>query len=322
VTLGALLALSATAARPFALAMFALAAFVLASVAQELWRGASARRATTRELLPVAVGRLIRRNRRRYGGYIVHAGLAVLLVGVAASSSFAHSSDVVLKPGQTAKVGGYRFRYMRPTAAVSPQKLSFGAVLDVSKGKKHVTTLDTSRGFYPSQDSSQGIIGRFFAGQADSDVGLKAGLTHDIWTVANPDLSPLQGLISQGDRVFQSAVMQAMQQMAARHVAPSQAMKALAPLWQQRDQAIAGIVARYISHPWAINFLLIVSPLVTWIWLGALIILTGGLIALWPAPTPARRRARAQRRAPAAPGPAEAPAPAAAAASMAVGKPA
>jgi cytochrome c-type biogenesis protein CcmF len=223
----------------------------------------------------------------------------------------------MLKPGQTARVGGYEFRYVRPTAAVSPQKLSFGAILSVSRNGRHVTTLDTSRGFYPSQDTSQGIIGRFFAGQADSDVGLQAGLTHDIWTVANPDLTPLQGIINQGNKVFGNAFMQAMQQMAAHHMSLKNAGSVLAPLWQERDQAIAGIVARYVSHPWTINFLLIVSPLVTWLWLGALIMGLGGLIALSPAPSPARRRRRAERRERVAGG---APAPVPAGASLAVGE--
>jgi len=317
--LALLLALTGASARPFALIMFTLAAFVLASVAQELWRGTAARRGTTGELVPVAFGRLIRRNRRRYGGYIVHAGLAVLLVGVAASSSFAHSSDVYLKPGQSTTVGGYQFRYVRPTAAVSPQKLSFGAVLAVSKHGKPVTTLSTSRGFYPSQDVSQGVIGRFFAGEADSDVGLKAGPLRDIWTVVNPDLTPLNNLIDQGNTVFGNVVAAAMRQMVARHISPSQADRLLAPLWQERDQAIAGIAARYISHPWKVNFLLIVSPMVTWIWLGAGIIALGGLIALWPLPGRARRRVAVRGRAPAAApaaappaGPAPAPAPTAA----------
>src|SRR5205807_10474624 len=153
---------------------------------------------------------LIKRNRRRYGGYIVHAGLTVLLIGVAASSSFQHSHDVMLSPGQHVTVDGYTIRYVRPTAVASAQKLAFGAVLDVSKNGNHVTTLNTSRGFYPSQDLTLGPIGRFFNGQADSDVGLRAGLTRDIWTVINPDLTRLQPLIAQGNRVFAAATQQAM----------------------------------------------------------------------------------------------------------------
>src|SRR6202008_566953 len=98
---------------------------------------------------PLALLSLVRRNRRRYGGYIVHAGLAVLLIGVAASSSFQHSRDVVLAPGQHTRVDGYQIKYVRPTVAATSQKISFGAVLGVSKGGKHVTTLTTTRGFYP-----------------------------------------------------------------------------------------------------------------------------------------------------------------------------
>jgi cytochrome c-type biogenesis protein CcmF len=261
---------------------------VLCAVVQEFWRGVEARRAITHDAAPVALVQLVRRNRRRYGGYLVHAGLAVLLIGVAASSSFQHSSDVLLKPGQQVKVDGYSIRYVRPTASASAQKLSFGAVLNVSKGGKHVTTLATSRGFYPSQDATLGEIGRFFNGQSDSNVGLSAGLTRDVWTVINPDLTPLQPLISQGNRVFGAAAQQAMTRV--RGLSVGQAQSRLAPLWQIRDNVIRGLTSRFVTHPWAVNFLMIVSPLVTWIWLGAIIIALGGLIALWPVPAFARRR--------------------------------
>jgi cytochrome c-type biogenesis protein CcmF len=278
-------------ARPFALAMFALGTFVLASVGQELWRGVGARRAMTHEVPPVALLRLIRRNRRRYGGYLVHAGIAVLLIGVAASSSFQHSRNVTLAAGQSATVDGYRIAYVRPTAAATAQKLSFGAVLNVFKGRTHVTTLSTTRGFYPAQNPSLGPIGRFFNGEADSDVGLRAGLTRDIWTVVNPDLTPLQGLINEGDRDFSAALTTAEANAAKLPAAQGQA--AMDQLWQLRDQAIVAIASRYVSHPWPINFLFIVDPLVSWIWIGAIIVALGGLIALWPVPVLARRRARA-----------------------------
>ncbi len=118
-TLVALLVIGGVAHRPFALAMFTFGAFVIASVIQEFWRGAAARRAITNDVPPVALVQVVRRNRRRYGGYIVHLGLAVLLIGVAASSSFQHSHDVVLKPGQSTAVDGYTVRYVRPTESAS-----------------------------------------------------------------------------------------------------------------------------------------------------------------------------------------------------------
>jgi cytochrome c-type biogenesis protein CcmF len=295
----ALILVGGVSTRPFALAIFALGAFVIASVAQEFWRGIDARRAMTHEAAPVAFARLIRRNRRRYGGYTAHLGLAVLLIGVAGSSSFQHSRDVILSPGQSARVDGYMIKYVRPTVAASSQKLSFGAVLGVTKGGKPVTTLRTSRGFYPSQDPSQGVIGRFFNGEADSDVGLRAGPFKDIWTVVDPNLTPLNGVINKGNSVFGAAVSQVAQKKLA---APEQ-QAALSQIYQYRDAAIVGIANRYVSHPWPVEFLFIVDPLVTWLWVGALIIAGGGLIALWPFPKLARRRApaAARSRPPAAP---------------------
>ena len=304
----ALLAVGGVDARPFALAMFVLGTFVLASVAQELWRGVGARRAMTHERAAVALMRLVRRNRRRYGGYTVHAGIALLLIGVAASSSFQHSRNVTLLPGQSTSVNGYRIAYVRPTASATSQKLSFGAVLRVTKGGKPVSTLRTTRGFYPSQDPTLGPIGRFFNGEADSNVGLKAGLTRDIWTVVNPDLTPLQSRISQGDKLFMAAMMHAA--AGASKLQPGQARAAMAQLWQLRDEAIVAIASRYVSHPWPINFLFIVDPLVSWIWIGTLIIVFGGLIALWPVPAGlVRRRVVAPAPARVAPAPAPAPAP-------------
>src|ERR1700681_2909962 len=106
--------------KPFAIAMFCCAAFVLGSIGQEFYRGVRARRAMAREAVPLALLSLVRRNRRRYGGYVVHLGMAVLFVGVAASSSFQHSSELALTPGQSTRVGSYTVRYVRPTATITP----------------------------------------------------------------------------------------------------------------------------------------------------------------------------------------------------------
>ena len=288
--------------RPFALIMFALAGFVLTSVFQEMWRGTAARRAMTHDIVPVAFVSLVRRNRRRYGGYIVHAGLAVMLVGVAASSSFQHSTDVLLSPGQSAGVDGYKIRYVRPVESVSSQKISFGAVLDVTKGGKQVTTVTTTRGFYPSQNPQDGIVGRFFdSSNSDSQVGLDSGLRRDIWTVINADPTPLTSLINQANTLFASYAPQVMTK--AAKLPPAEAQQALDTLWGERDLAVSEIARRFVTHPWPSEFLFIVDPLVTWLWLGALIIAGGGLIALWPVPSLARRRARAPQAARPAPSP-------------------
>ncbi len=285
-TLVVLLFVSGVDQHGFALAMFCCGAFVLASVGQEFFRGARARRAMTAESPPVALRRLIRRNRRRYGGYIVHAGVAVALVGVAASTSFQHSRTATILPGQSVRIDGYDVRYVRSTASATAQKISLGAILAYSKGGHHVATLHTSYGLYPSLDPTLGPISRFFNGSNESQVGLDAGLTHDIWVAINPNVTALQGFISQGDARLSKALAD------AATLPPAQRAQALNQLYALRDAAIRVLAQRFVTHPWAATFKLIVSPLVTWLWLGAILAALGGLIALWPMPPVGRGRRR------------------------------
>ena len=134
---GVLLAVATDAAsRPWALALFTFAAFSLTGLAQEFWRGAVARRSLAGGSLPSALVGMVSRNRRRYGGYIVHAGIAVLLVGIAASSSFQTNRDVELKPGQSTVVDGRKITYVRPTASVNSEAFTFGSVLAIEHGGK------------------------------------------------------------------------------------------------------------------------------------------------------------------------------------------
>ena len=283
-----LTAVSGVGGHTFALLMFCFGTFALAAVAQEFWRGVRARRAMTHEAAPIALFSLVRRNRRRYGGYTVHAGLAVLLIGVAGSSTFQHQRYATMKPGQSANIDGYNIRYVRSTAVPSAQKISFGAVLDVTKGGHHVTTLRTSYGIYPSQDPSLGVVGRFFnSNSVESRIGLDAGPFHDIWTVVNAaDVPPLQPYITEGDAKFASLLT------AISKLPPSAQSSQLSTLFALRDRLITELTQRFVTHPWPVQFLLIVSPLVSWLWFGGIIVAFGGLIALWPIPVLARRRVR------------------------------
>ena len=198
--------------KPFAIAMFCCAAFVLGSIGQEFFRGVRARRAMAGEAAPVALLALVRRNRRRYGGYIVHLGIAVLFVGVAASSSFQHATEQGLAVGKSARVGAYTIRYVRPTATITPKNdkahtgstLSLGAVLDVSKHGSHVATLRPSEGFYDSGEPAQGSVGHLIGGQAVSHISMSAGLTRDVWTAIAPDISTpaLQRIVTIGNRTL------------------------------------------------------------------------------------------------------------------------
>ncbi len=266
--------------KPLALTMFCCAAFALGSAGQEFFRGARARRAMAGEAPPLALVALVRRNRRRYGGYIVHVGMAVLFIGVAASSSFQHANELSLSPGQSARVGSYDVHYLRPTATITPKydqahtgsTLNLGAILDVTKSGRHVATLEPSEGFYSSGEASQGTVGNLIGGQPVSHIGMDVGVTRNVWTAIQPDIEsgPLKRIVTVGNQT-------------------------LPP--EDGIIGIAYLARAYLKHPPPAQFNLIVSPLVMWIWVGGLIAVGGALIAMWPAPSLVRARVAARSRA-------------------------
>ena len=131
----------------------------------------------------------------------------VLLVGVAASTTFQPVRDVRLSP----RADGPRRRLRRPLrrarpARSAPRRSRSGAVLDVSRTAATSPRCIPSRGYYPSLDQETfGRIGRFFNGESTSELGLRAGLARDIWTAAQPDLSAVEPMIADADRRFPDA---------------------------------------------------------------------------------------------------------------------
>jgi len=92
---------------PFAALGLGLCLFVFATILQEFTRGTLARHHATGENYLLALGSLIRRNNRRYGGYIVH--LAILLIGAGAVGSqvYQQQTQASLAPGQSVTLAGY-----------------------------------------------------------------------------------------------------------------------------------------------------------------------------------------------------------------------
>jgi cytochrome c-type biogenesis protein CcmF len=273
VTLVVLLAFTNAADSPTSLAMFCLVAFVIAVVSQELWRGAVARRTMTGESWPRALVRLTGRNRRRYGGYLVHAGIALLFLGVAASSAFLDQRDVRLSPGESFEVNGYQVTYREATAKLGGDSagtgapISFGAVLDVRKDGKHFV-MRPSRNYYSTADPSLGTISRFFEGEATSEVDVRWGLTRDLWLAVRPDIGSLEKPIREADAKFADS--------------PGDVQALI----------VAALAERYRSDPPPAAFRAIASPLVVWIWIGGAIVVLGALVAAWPSPEARLRRVR------------------------------
>jgi len=286
------------ASKPWALALFAFAAFSLVGLGQEFWRGAAARRSLTGEAMPAALVGIVSRNRRRYGGYVVHAGVAVLLIGIAASSSFQTKRDVDLRPGQSATIDGRTVTYERVTATVTPLAFTAGAAVRVSDGGSSFILHPTRRFYRPTGGApSTETISNYFAGESDSDIGLKAGAGSDFWTALQPDITGVQRHARAADAGFRACVTgrpgtppqcrAVAGMMRAALGNPSLRPTALAQIERLQMATAKQIAQGYVAEGAPATFRVIVNPLVTWIWIGGLIALAGALIALWPA-----RRAR------------------------------
>jgi cytochrome c-type biogenesis protein CcmF len=134
-----LLALGFGSSTPGLLA-YTFSAFVAASIALEFARG---RRATG------SVVRLVARNRRRYGGYVVHAAVLLFAIGVAGSSAYQTIHERTLAPGQAMSIAGYTLTYRSIETTKGANYTGFRALLDVSRGGSHVATVDPGVNVYP-----------------------------------------------------------------------------------------------------------------------------------------------------------------------------
>jgi cytochrome c-type biogenesis protein CcmF len=94
-----------------ALVGFTLVAFVIFVTSYEYWRGARARQKTQGEGFFVALVRLAARNRRRYGGYLIHIAMVVMAIGILGIEVFQTETQRSLAIGDTVDLAGYTIRY-------------------------------------------------------------------------------------------------------------------------------------------------------------------------------------------------------------------
>ena len=149
-----------TGSGAYALAGFGLAAFVATGILMEWFRGARARvRALTSGSRGVftriqdyasAFVQLIWANRPRYGGYIVHLSVLMVLLGIVGTSFFNSQKDVVLSPGETATIENYEIRYLGTAVLPFGNRTEFISSVEVYRDGEYLDTISPNRAFYPS----------------------------------------------------------------------------------------------------------------------------------------------------------------------------
>jgi cytochrome c-type biogenesis protein CcmF len=141
------------------LVAYTFSAFVLGSIGYEFVRGTRARRALTGGSWGNAFAELVARNRRRYGGYIVHASIVLLAIGVAGSSAYDTVREQTLGPGQTMAVGSYDLTYQRLVRRDGPNAVEARALVDVRKGGDSLGTLEAGKNFYRAEEQASNEVG-------------------------------------------------------------------------------------------------------------------------------------------------------------------
>jgi cytochrome c-type biogenesis protein CcmF len=189
-----------------------LAAFNFSVVGQEFYRGVAARRLKhAEESVLVALGRVIDKSRRRYGGYIVHLGIGLMFIGFT-GRAWGVEHEVSLSPGDQHDIAGYTMTYRGPRMEVDPAKRMIFADVDVERDGRSLGRLSPARFIYTK------------AGQPTTEVSIRRGLRDDLYLVV--------GMI---------------------------------------DPQSKRATLRF--H---------VNPLVSWVWIGVLLLISGACVSLWP----------------------------------------
>jgi cytochrome c-type biogenesis protein CcmF len=147
----ALLAAGAGSSR-VGLIAYTFSIFVLASIVLEFVRGTRARKALGAETWPGALSSLIARNRRRYGGYVVHASVVFLAIGVAGSSAYQTVREQRLARGESMTIARDTLVFRGYETTRKPNHEAIRALVDVYRGGKRVGRLRPGKNDYFAED--------------------------------------------------------------------------------------------------------------------------------------------------------------------------
>jgi len=140
-----------------ALLAFGLCAFTAVSIGGEFVRGSRVYRARHRLGWAPALGRTMLRNRRRYGGYVVHLGVLLIVIGFA-GSAFKVERNAFLKPGEAMRVGAYSLTYEGMSQARTSEKQINEATVIVRRGDSRIGVMHPQSNFHFAQRQPQSEV--------------------------------------------------------------------------------------------------------------------------------------------------------------------
>jgi len=204
---------------------FSLVFFVLATIVVEFYRGTRARQAMVGENALQALSRLIGKNRRRYGGYVVHLGVVMAFAGITGTSVFRVERQVTVNEGQTFEVGSHTLRYNGLEERDTPHIAYMTANVSLLKDGRPVETLKPEKRFYKKPE------------QPTTEVAIRSTLGSDLYLV----------------------------------------------------------LGSYDEDTRMVTILAYVNPLISFLWMGGVVITLGTVLAMWPSRVAVRARAFASQ---------------------------
>ena len=138
----------------YSLVAFSLGAGVVTAISSEFLRGASVIRRHTGKNIFASMVQLTRRNTRRYGGYLVHFGVVIIIIGIA-GGAFKQSQEKQLNDGQSITIGPYRLVCASFSQDSNPNYDTEFALLDVYRGNKKITQLAPEKRFYAASQQPE-----------------------------------------------------------------------------------------------------------------------------------------------------------------------
>ena len=130
---------------------FATTVFVAVTIAVDFTRATRARLRVGESLLP-AMGGLLLRHNRRYGGFVVHLGILIIALGVMGSHAWSVQTETTLHRGESAELAGYRFRFDGLTAVEESNHFKVIGAFTVSNGRV-LGVLRPAKKFYPQEQA-------------------------------------------------------------------------------------------------------------------------------------------------------------------------
>ena len=154
----------------YALISFSLCIFVLATLFLEFFNGTRTRHEVFNENYPKALWNLVAKNKRRYGGYVIHVGVVLAFVAIT-GSAFNTEKQVTVKPGESFDISKYRLRYDALSSYPTANKQTVVASLTLFNEEHNKGVLLPEKSLYQGQD------------QATSEVAIRTTLKEDLYVI-------------------------------------------------------------------------------------------------------------------------------------------